>query len=205
MSLIPELTGEETGGGRGGAQTAAAFTTRLKDSKMDQRQCEFKDCTRTRGHDGPHGIDAGRGLIPAPWGGGDGELSDPMESKIECDACRGPMTMSSFSEGGGLLACAKCGQEHTYHADGKHYQKSITLFPSKMEEGSQIFRQYIAYTEKACKFDMIAMLTLGLLSRQQYEDKIKEIDSVIGKWHADNPLPSPKIGFWKRIRSFVGT
>lgn len=124
--------------------------------------CQFENCNQEAGHDGPHGhsVEGGR-LIFAPFGGGEGEVSDWEDSGELCDCCSSPMRLRRYQNGGGQFQCIAdgCGQEWIVTKETVSSTIINRLYPSSMTKDSAMYAEFlddkegqIANYEKWSKF-----------------------------------------------------
>jgi hypothetical protein len=159
------------------------------------KACEFENCNRLAGHHGPHGFEAEPGLIFAPYGGGEGRKLEPVPVALKCDSCHWPvMRMQRYEAGGATFACEACNQQWSFAPDGRVSCTVIAqLYPSKMDEDSALYQEFLAYRLKQCRFELEASLLCGALKKQeadrlmtafeiQVADKRREIAARVPWW-----------------------
>ncbi len=147
-------------------------------------ECQFGNCDQMQGHPGPHGIAVAPGLILAPYGGGEGDVSPATPCPLRCDCCGSPMALRRFSKGGGKFTCsnAGCNQEHCYQADGDSFAAVIAkMFPSEMREGSSIYRDFLAHRIAETKFRAEARYLVGLIGETEKDNEISAIEKLVAE------------------------
>jgi hypothetical protein len=171
-----------------------------------QVMCDMVGCNRPKGHSSAHGIDMGNGLILAPFGGGEGEMSDFFDTDLICDQCNSKMVASKGSNGGGIIKCTygKCGQEYTVSNDGRISSTLTTLWPSGMNPTSVMYRQAIMYKYDGWVFDAKARYILGTCTVDEMNVNLNEAKRVYDEWCANNPPPVARVPWWKRLLGYKG-
>ena len=145
-------------------------------------QCEFPNCTRDIDHDGAHGIEPeGSGIVFAPYGGNEGELGQSEPCPIRCDCCASAMTLRRLSKGGGRLVCTSC--EQTWHISHATMTSTViaTLYPHDMDKKSKLYDEFLDHKLQDWKWKQNAELFLGLISQDDFDQRILQAQEVIAK------------------------
>lgn len=156
----------------------------------------------TEGHNGPHGVHIGSGVVLAPHGGGEGGFIDgESDSELLCESCGAKMRSKKFTNGGGILTCTKCKQNWAFQLDGSSSCVSTTVWPSGMKETDATFRDYVAWQLKQWIFKTNARCELGLIDDVERARRIAEGTKTVEDWKQTHP---PKLGFWRTLFKSAG-
>lgn len=164
-------------------KTAVCFDCKIHheeegDKMIDKEICAFDNCNKLKGHDDMYGIEPQPGLTFAPYGSGDeGEIGTPVETDLICDCfnCDGKFIMRKFSNGGGRFNCLKCEQIHYFQNDKSSSRIILpSLYPSKMEKGSKIYKEFIEYKRSEWIWRQKALCLLGLITEEEREKELAE-------------------------------
>lgn len=164
-------------------------------------ECQMKPCNQEAGHSGRHGIVLSPGLILVPHGGDEGTISDAVPVDLKCDCCGGAMLMRRYEHGGGSFECQSCEQRHDFSSDGRSGCKILArLYPSEMDERSELYREFLAYRLSSAEFGLHAKRLCGLISPEEEQHHIDEWKELVAAKQREIPaLPviPEKRHWWK--------
>jgi hypothetical protein len=157
-------------------------------------------CNQVAGHDGMHGIDAGGGLIIAPWAGG--SSNDRVATELRCLNCGSVMLFSKHADGG-TFECSNCEQNHTYNSYGHTYGPSARLWGANLTTEQEI--EFVNYSRKEFIFDQDAWLLVGIISQEEHDERIAKCEIDVAKRLAelDKPTLWQRFVRWLRLRTMI--
>jgi len=132
-----------------------------------------------------------------------------QSTDLECDICGHPMTMQKDEDGivcGHLpptvvFSCGShtCKQNWLFSKDHSSCTVLRHLWPSRMEEGSKMYREeFLPDWIKGKEFWANAMFTAGFWDSVKRDEFIQGCRNSLDKWHKDHPLKKrPWWQFWK--------
>ena len=124
---------------------------------------------------------------------------------LRCDCCNTPMTMELLGPGdmqakGARFTCQSppCGQTWTFSKNRASCAILARLYPSEMKEDSRIYREFLDYQLSAFTFQHKACLLCGLITPQEYKQKVEEAEKFVSEKIQEIERKKP---WWKKVFS----
>lgn len=97
-----------------------------------------------------------------------------MDSEyLKCNCCKSPMKTIKQEDRGGAFKCTQCDQVVNVNPDGTcNYSILAKLFPSNIEKGTEIYREFIEYQYSSWEFIETAYFLLGQISNAELNKRL---------------------------------
>jgi len=135
-------------------------------------------CTLPEGHNGPHGISVGAGVVVAPWDGGG---STQEETELFCEYCGGKCLLTRQGKGG-TFDCSQCEQFHNFsdrYGEGLYHTSgpACRLYPQKMDR--QLEMEYVKWQRKGFLLNQDMYLLLREIDQSEHDERVAQCETDV--------------------------